>query len=257
MGSLISSLTGSAKKARKAQERAAAIANKKLAEARDINIGAIQPQIDYGSEGMNQLMMRLGIGEDETNPLFGSLLDTFTGEDLAATPGYQFGLEQGQLALDRQAASRGGLISGAALKGAQRFGQDYAGTKFQEGYNRDATDKGRIASFLGNVSNMGISAIDKANLMRTDVANQRAQNALGVGNAYAAQHMAQGAGWDSVLNTGVSAALAGATMGMGGLGGFGAAAPATTGGMASQGAMGGFSQNLLNPNFAKNYMGLG
>jgi len=44
----------------------------------------------------------------------------------------------------------------------------------------------------------------------------------------------------------------GALPGMGSLGGA-----ATTGGMTSTGAMSGFSQNLLNPNFAKNYVGLG
>jgi hypothetical protein len=35
-------------------------------------------------------------------------------------PGYQFRLSEGMKALDRTAASRGGLLSGATLKGAQR-----------------------------------------------------------------------------------------------------------------------------------------
>ena len=38
-------------------------------------------------------------------------------------PGYGFRLKEGQQALDRQAAARGGLISGGALKAAQRYGQ--------------------------------------------------------------------------------------------------------------------------------------
>ena len=41
-------------------------------------------------------------------------------EQFQADPGYGFRLAEGQKALDRQAAARGGLISGAALKGAQR-----------------------------------------------------------------------------------------------------------------------------------------
>jgi hypothetical protein len=49
----------------------------------------------------------------------------FSGQvNMMADPGYQFRLSEGMKALDRQAAARGGLISGAALRGAQRFGQE-------------------------------------------------------------------------------------------------------------------------------------
>lgn len=41
-------------------------------------------------------------------------------------PGYQFGLNQGTQALDRSAASKGLLLSGAQLQDAQKFGQGYA-----------------------------------------------------------------------------------------------------------------------------------
>lgn len=258
MGSLISGLTGSAKKARRAQQRAAHDANIDLDEMEAANLAALQPQIDIGGAGLNALANRLGLAGDEASGVFGSLLDPFTGADLASTPGYQFGLEQGGLALDRQAAARGGLISGAALKAAQRFGQDYAGTKFNEGFNRDAANKERIANFLGNVSNIGSNAINQANATRTLASQQYGQNTIGAGNAVAASHLAQGNIWDNVLNTGITLAATGAMGGFGGLGGLGGASgAATTGGMTSTGAMRGFSQNLLNPNFAKNYMGLG
>ena len=45
---------------------------------------------------------------------------------LTQFPGYQFGLNQGQTALDRSAASRGLLLSGAQLKDSQAYGQGYA-----------------------------------------------------------------------------------------------------------------------------------
>jgi hypothetical protein len=45
-------------------------------------------------------------------------------KQFTADPGYGFRLAEGQKALDRQAAARGGLISGAALRGAQRYGQE-------------------------------------------------------------------------------------------------------------------------------------
>lgn len=254
MGSLISAIGGSAKKAAKAQRRGAEDANRDLGAARDENIARLQPIADIGMSGINDLAMYTGTGGDASNPLYGSLLKQFTGEDLANTPGYQFGLEQGQLGLDRKAASAGNFLSGAALKAASRYGQDYAGTKFQEGYNRDALDKTRISDFLGNIANMGINATDKINDTRFKQSLQYGQNTMGAANATAAGIIGQGNAWDNVLNTGLSAALAGATMGMGG--GLGAAGAATAGGAASQNAMQGFSQNMLNPNFASNYMGL-
>lgn len=89
---------------------------------------------------------------------WGSLLREFTGEDVATDPGYQFGLDQGMQALDRGASARGNYLSGAALKAGQRYAQDYAGTKFNEAFNRDASTKSRVAGFLTNVANMGQNA---------------------------------------------------------------------------------------------------
>ena len=53
-----------------------------------------------------------------------------------ADPGYAFRLSEGQKALDRQAAARGGLISGGALKAAQRYGQDMGSQEYQNAYSR-------------------------------------------------------------------------------------------------------------------------
>src|SRR4051812_11608734 len=51
-------------------------------------------------------------------------------------PGYQFGLKQGQQAIDRQTAAAGGRISGAALKAAAQYGTDYATTGYSAAYGR-------------------------------------------------------------------------------------------------------------------------
>jgi hypothetical protein len=56
-------------------------------------------------------------------------------------PGYGFRLSEGQKALDRQAAARGGLISGAALKGAQRFGQEMGSQEYTNAFNRYQTER--------------------------------------------------------------------------------------------------------------------
>jgi hypothetical protein len=85
----------------------------------------------------------------------------FTGRvDLGQDPGYAFRLSEGQKALDRSAAARGGLISGGAMKAAQRFGQDLGSQEYQNAYNRaltgynaevarEATGYNRLAALAG------------------------------------------------------------------------------------------------------------
>ena len=51
-------------------------------------------------------------------------------------PGYQFGLKQGANQLNNRAAASGNYYSGAQMKAAQQFGQDYAGTKLDQSLNR-------------------------------------------------------------------------------------------------------------------------
>jgi hypothetical protein len=59
--------------------------------------------------------------------------------DFTADPGYGFRFSEGQKALDRQAAARGGLMSGGALKAATRFGQEMGSQEYQSAYNRALT----------------------------------------------------------------------------------------------------------------------
>ena len=63
----------------------------------------------------------------------------FGAGDYQADPGYAFRLSEGQKALDRQAAARGGLISGGALRAAQRYGQEMGSQEFGNAYNRALT----------------------------------------------------------------------------------------------------------------------
>lgn len=256
MGSLVSAISGSSKKAARKQMQAAHEANGAIMQARDINISSLEPIANVGMSGLNELTNRLGIGPNPDNPNFGSLLDPFTGEDLASTPGYQFGMEQGQLALQRQQAASGGLLSGAALKAANRFGQDYAGTKFQEGYNRDALDKDRINNFLGSVANLGVSTTNNIANLRTDAAQKWSNNRIGAGNAAASGIIGQSNAWGSAINQGIGLAVTGAMMGGGMPGFFGGSG----GGMSSLGSaaapgMGGANGFAgLSPNFQSNYL---
>jgi hypothetical protein len=98
-------------------------------------------------------------------------------------PSYSFRFQEGLKALDRQAASRGGLISGGALRAAQRYGQDVASTEFGNAYNRLASRAGfgQTAS-----TNMGGAAgqfgTNAGNLM-TGAGAARASGYVGGANA--------------------------------------------------------------------------
>ena len=101
----------------------------------------------------------------------------FTGQvNLSQDPGYAFRLSEGQKALDRSAAARGGLISGGALKAAQRFGQDLGSQEYQNAYNRaltgynanvarEATGYNRLAALagIGQTATSQIGAAGAAN----------------------------------------------------------------------------------------------
>lgn len=74
----------------------------------------------------------------------------FTGQvDMTQDPGYAFRLAEGLKALDRQASARGGLLSGAALKGTQRYAQDYASQEYQNAFNRELAKYNTTAALAG------------------------------------------------------------------------------------------------------------
>ena len=98
-------------------------------------------------------------------------------------PSYSFRLAEGQKALDRQAAARGGLISGGALKAAQRYGQDVASTEFGNAYNRLA---GLAGIGQTSTNNMGNAAGNFGTMAGNNMmagANARASGYVGGANA--------------------------------------------------------------------------
>ena len=83
----------------------------------------------------------------------GDLVRPFAMSDFQTDPGYGFRVSEGLKALDRTAASRGGLLSGATLKGAERFNQDTASQEYNNAYNRyvgnQATQRNALAGLTG------------------------------------------------------------------------------------------------------------
>lgn len=98
-------------------------------------------------------------------------------------PSYKFRLGEGLKALDRQAAARGGLISGGALKAAQRYGQDFASQEFGNAYNRLAGLAGIGQTATGATSNAAGNFGANAGNLITGAGAARASGYVGSTNA--------------------------------------------------------------------------
>jgi hypothetical protein len=70
-------------------------------------------------------------------------------------PGYAFRMSEGMKALERGAASRGGLMSGATMKGLQRYGQDLASQEYQNAFNRYGVERERRLNPLQSLAGVG------------------------------------------------------------------------------------------------------
>lgn len=98
-----------------------------------------EPFRQAGLSGQNRLLELLGIGGTKTAPGYGRYATAeFTPANFLANqdPGYAFRMSEGMKALERSAAARGGLLSGATMKGIQRYGQDVASQEYQNAFNR-------------------------------------------------------------------------------------------------------------------------
>lgn len=134
---------------------------------------------------------------------FGSLARPFGMQDFQQDPGYAFRQAEGMKALERSAAARGGLMSGATMKGIQRFGQDLASQEYQNAFNRFQIERAARLNPLQSLMNSGQSA---ANVM-TGATGQAGQN---IGQMQLAAGQARASGYVGSAN-----ALAGALQGIG------------------------------------------
>jgi hypothetical protein len=81
--------------------------------------------------------------------LAGDINKPVTAAEVMQDPGYQFGMQQGQQAIDRKIAAMGGRVSGAAIKEAARYGTDYASTGYNAAYQRKQDRLNRLAAIAG------------------------------------------------------------------------------------------------------------
>lgn len=131
-----------------------------------------QPFLAGGTEDYNRLRALMSGGPGAAQQF------------LQMDPGYQFRLGEGLKALDRQAAARGGLISGGALKAAQRYGQDLGSQEFGAAYNRLAGLANIGPQAAGVMSTLGQNYAGNVGNIYQHQGDIAAQAAIARGSAY-------------------------------------------------------------------------
>lgn len=129
----------------------------------------------------------------------GQLTGRFDGSNVANEPGYAFGMTQGMRAVDNSASARGG-IGGAALKAGTRYAQDYAGTKYNDAFNRWNTENTGTYNRLANIAGLGQQSVAQVGAAGQNFANQAGANMIGAGNAQAANYLNQGNIYGNAVN---------------------------------------------------------
>jgi hypothetical protein len=118
----------------------------------------------------------------------------FGQDQFQADPGYAFRLSEGQKALERTAAARGGLISGGALKAASRYGQDMGSQEYQNAYNRALTGYGTQVDRSNTAFSRGLTGYN-ADVARADTGYNRLASMAGVGQTTGQQLNTAGANY--------------------------------------------------------------
>lgn len=191
---VVGSQLGNAYGANKAAKAASDAADKQVAAGDRSN--ALQKEIydqnrldqtPWREAGVNALGQMRGFAAPENF--------SFTANDFNNNrdPGYSFRMSEGLKALDRSASARGGLLSGAALKGITRYGQEAASQEYGNAYNRaltgynanrgaQDTQYNRLASMAG----LGQTAMGQTQSAAQNYAANVGNTIQGQGNAMAA-----------------------------------------------------------------------
>lgn len=179
--------------------------NKAIDLQRDIynqSRGDLSPYRDAGLAALTRLQRLMGIGTNYApgasapDPEYGSLTKNFQSSDLNADPvyqsGLQFGLGEGEKAINSRALASGQYDSGGTLKALSRYASDYGSTKAAESYNRFVTNQGNQYSRLSGIAGSGQNAANMTGQLGSQYAGAAGNTLTGIGNAQAAGQIGVG-----------------------------------------------------------------
>ncbi len=196
-----------ARKAANQQSNAANAANQLSQNQYNDSVARNQPFVSGGTTAFNSLLDRLGLSGNTSAPGYGTFGQTPTADQVMATPGYQFGLDQGQLAISRQMRAQGLAGGGAAVKAASQYGTNYATGQYQNAFNNMLNSNQQNYNQLFGVAGMGQSSANSTNFTGMMSAANQGNNLMGAANAQGAATIGSANAWTNALNQGVSSYL--------------------------------------------------
>ena len=166
------------------------------------NLELQKPWQEAGTTAVNRLAAGLAPGGE-----FGT---KFSATNWQQDPGYAFRLAEGQKALERSAAARGGLISGNALKAAERYGQEMGSQEYQNAFNRYYREREAMLNPLQSLAGVGQTTAQSlggaAQQLGTNVGNLASATGASTANSLLAAGQARASayqGYGSALGQGI------------------------------------------------------
>lgn len=154
------------------------------------------PWREAGANALTQLTSGTASG--------GDLVRSFTAADYEADPGYAFRQAEGMKAIERSAAARGGVLSGGAMRGIQRYGQGIASEEYGKAFDRYRVNQGDRFNRLASIAGLGQTANTATGQAGTNYANAitgiNEANATNQGNAILAGGNARASGYLGIGN---------------------------------------------------------
>ena len=203
-GSVLGGVLGSkgAKSAAKTQAASADYAADLQKEQFDKQVELNAPFREAGLTSQNKLLDLMGLSPGAG----GKYAKDFSMADFQADPGYAFRMSEGLKALDRTAASRGGMLSGAALRGATRYGQDMASQEYTNAFNRYQTNRANQLNPLQSLMGAGQTAAGQVGAAGQAYANNAGNAYMNAADARASGYMGSANAWQNALG-GVGSAI--------------------------------------------------
>jgi hypothetical protein len=159
------------------------------------NIELNAPFREAGLSAQNRLLDYMGLTPGGS----GKYAKDFSMQDFQQDPGYAFRLSEGMKALDRTAAARGGMLSGAALRGATRYGQEMGSQEYTNAFNRYQTNRANQLNPLQSLMGSGQTAAGQVANAGQNYANQAGQNYMNAGNARASGYVGSANAWSNAI----------------------------------------------------------
>jgi hypothetical protein len=110
-------------------------------------------------------------------------------EQFQQDPGYAFRMKEGLRALENTAAARGGLLSGNAMRGITRYGQNLASDEYTNAFNRYQTERNARLNPLQSLAGMSQTSTNTLTNAAGQYGQNLAEGAAAMGNIRASGYM--------------------------------------------------------------------